>query len=123
MRITGTSHRQRESFIKEVSSIHPEEFLGYVHDAEMVVTNSFHGSAFSIIYQKELYVVPLEGSMASLNTRMLDLLDQFKLQDRLCLNPTEVERKAMNWDACNAILTQKRQEAKEYLQQLLEDVE
>lgn len=31
----------------------PAEFLGYVHGADYVVTNSFHGVAFSIIYQKK----------------------------------------------------------------------
>lgn len=123
VRITGTSNRPQESFIKEVSSIHPEEFLGYIHDAEMVVTNSFHGSAFSLIFKKELYIVPLEGSMASLNTRMLDLLQMCNMMDRVCLAPDKAERKATNWEACNAILTQKKREAKEYLLQLLEAIE
>lgn len=30
----------------------PNEFVGYVADAAMVVTTSFHGTAFSIIYRK-----------------------------------------------------------------------
>ncbi len=30
----------------------PQEFLGYIHHAECVVTNSFHGIAFSIIFEK-----------------------------------------------------------------------
>lgn len=31
----------------------PAEFLGYIHKADYVVTNSFHGVVFSIIYQKK----------------------------------------------------------------------
>lgn len=33
----------------------PSEFLGYIHNADYVVTNSFHAIAFSIIYQKSFW--------------------------------------------------------------------
>ncbi|MEL5894348.1 polysaccharide pyruvyl transferase family protein [Bacteroides sp. GD17] len=33
----------------------PREFLGLVREAEFVVTNSFHGTAFSIIYRKNFF--------------------------------------------------------------------
>lgn len=35
----------------------PDEFVGCVMNAELVITNSFHGAAFSIIFNKKLYVV------------------------------------------------------------------
>lgn len=34
----------------------PAEFLGYIHKADYVVTNSFHAAAFSIIYEKPFFV-------------------------------------------------------------------
>lgn len=37
---------------KAISSAGPEEFLWLFHNAGYVVTSSFHGTAFSIIYQK-----------------------------------------------------------------------
>lgn len=30
-----------------------EEFLGYIKYADYVVTNSFHGTAFSVIFHKD----------------------------------------------------------------------
>lgn len=33
-----------------------EEFVGYFKNAEYVVTNSFHGTAFSVIFNKNLFV-------------------------------------------------------------------
>lgn len=33
-----------------------EEFVGYFKNAEYVVTNSFHGTAFSVIFRKNLFV-------------------------------------------------------------------
>ncbi|HHV64155.1 MAG TPA: polysaccharide pyruvyl transferase family protein [Peptococcaceae bacterium] len=33
-----------------------EDFLSWLYNAEAIVTNSFHGTAFSILFQKEFYV-------------------------------------------------------------------
>jgi hypothetical protein len=34
-----------------------EEFLGYIKSSQLVITDSFHGSAFSIIFQKKFYSI------------------------------------------------------------------
>lgn len=36
----------------------PKEFLGYFINADYVVTNSFHGTAFSILFQKNFLCIP-----------------------------------------------------------------
>lgn len=36
----------------------PKEFLGYIANAAYVVTNSFHATVFSIIYQKNFITIP-----------------------------------------------------------------
>lgn len=38
--------------------IAPREFLGYIMDAEYVISTSFHATAFSIIFEKNFCVVP-----------------------------------------------------------------
>lgn len=58
----------------------PAEFLGYIHHAEYVVTNSFHAVAFSIIYQKRF----LAFAHRSLSARMLNVLQIHGLEDKLC---------------------------------------
>lgn len=40
-----------------ISGASVEEFLRLVHDAEYVVSNSFHGVAFSLIFQKQFFAV------------------------------------------------------------------
>ena len=35
----------------------PSEFLNYIKHAEYVVTNSFHGTVFSVLYQRKFYSV------------------------------------------------------------------
>lgn len=54
------------------------EFLGLVRGADYVVSNSFHGVAFSIIFEKQFYAVGM-GEKAN---RVVSLLNSLGLDDR-----------------------------------------
>ena len=41
----------------QTSDMGPEEFLKYIYNAEFVITNSFHGTVFSIMFEKQFYSV------------------------------------------------------------------
>ncbi len=57
----------------------PNAFLGLIKGARYVITSSFHGTAFAIIFNKHFYTVPhLETG-----NRMIDLLEDLSLTDRL----------------------------------------
>lgn len=56
----------------------PSEFIGYIKNAKYIVTDSFHGAAFGIIYRKQIKVV-LKKSLAGLNNRLLTILNCFGL--------------------------------------------
>lgn len=62
-----------------VYSAGPMEFVGWFADASYVVTDSFHGTAFSIIFKKPFLVKrhPTRGS------RMDTLLEMLNLRDRM----------------------------------------
>ena len=51
----------------------PDEFLGLFRDAAYVCTNSYHGLAFSVIFQKELCLVPCKRFRARISN-LIDLL-------------------------------------------------
>lgn len=57
----------------------PAEFLGYIHKADYVVTNSFHGIALSIIYQK-LFCVFMNSNSGA---RISNILQRYGLNSRL----------------------------------------
>lgn len=63
----------------------PAEFLGYIHHADYVVTNSFHAMAFSIIYQKKF----LAFEHSTRNTRLENVLEQCALEKRMVRNESE----------------------------------
>lgn len=62
-----------------LTNVGPREFIGLLGDASYVVTSSFHGTAFSIINQKNFYTVVHRAY----GSRMVDLLKKLGLQDRL----------------------------------------
>ncbi|PKN51552.1 MAG: hypothetical protein CVU55_11430 [Deltaproteobacteria bacterium HGW-Deltaproteobacteria-13] len=78
-----TFHKQRhyKNELKRFPNAGPSEFLGLFEKADFVITNSFHGTAFSIILQKPFYsVINIRGA------RLKDLLKELGLEDRLIIN-------------------------------------
>ena len=61
------------------SSCGPDEFLGFIDKAEFVITNSFHASVFSILFEKKFLTIPDDST----GSRMVDLLGDFMLMDRV----------------------------------------
>ena len=56
----------------------PDDFLSYIRYADMVITTSFHGAVFSVIYQKQ-FVCPLFRD----NVRVKSLLDSLHISERI----------------------------------------
>ena len=57
-----------------------EEWLAMFRDAKMVITDSFHGTVFSIIFNKEFYTTTNQSRGGS---RFTSLLSQLSLSDRM----------------------------------------
>ena len=76
--ITGNPSRKNEIFGVNSVKAGPDEFLTYIKNAEYVITNSFHGTAFSVIYHKQFVVVPHSKT----GNRVTDLLDRIGLNSR-----------------------------------------
>lgn len=66
---------------KYIRTAGPEEFLSLINYAEMVVTNSFHGTAFSVIFEKQFYVEMISGG-GLYNTRVKNLLENLHIYNR-----------------------------------------
>ena len=74
----------------------PAEFLGYVHKAAYVVTNSFHGIAFSIIYKKKFLAFP----HGSFGTRIENILRIHGLENRIYEDERSIDDN-IDWDEVN----------------------
>lgn len=72
--------------IERKLDVGPKEFLSLVKHASFVVTNSFHGTVFSTIYQK-----PFVSAIKDIpDARRASLMKQFGLEDHL-MNPMNVD--------------------------------
>lgn len=63
---------------KFISAITPNEFVGYFAYADFIFTTSFHGTAFSIILEKDFYTL----SFKKRSERITDLLNELNLTNR-----------------------------------------
>lgn len=93
------------------TEIGPLEFLGAVLNADIVLSNSFHATAFSLIFQKDFYVV---NRTEHINTRMQDLVGDLGLSDRLISAPPE-EIVPVGYTAAAPRLEQKIATSRAYL--------
>lgn len=65
---------------KNYTNASPFDFIHLIRDAQFIISNSFHATAFSIIFDKNFCVVNREDNI---NERMLSILKDFGLTDRL----------------------------------------
>lgn len=70
----------------------PRDFLSLVRHAEMVVTSSFHGLVFSILFHRD-FVCILNNNER--NSRLIDLANKLGLNERLISNVLEFNNESM----------------------------
>lgn len=101
----------------------PQEFLGLIRDAEIVYTNSFHATAFSVIFHK-IFFTAIAGSENVANnndSRKIDFLKSIGLEDRLVKNGETADiGKAIDWAAANSKLLAIRAKSLNYLKNALD---
>ena len=101
--------RNEEWIINKVD-VGPYEFLRLYRDAEFVLTHSFHGTAFSINFNKEFLVF----NDKTHNFRKTDLLKRFGLTNRVVHKVEDVEsalESFLNYEEVNVVLDDLRKKA------------
>ncbi len=62
-------------------SIRPDEFVWLISNAELVVTDSFHGTVFSVLMEVPFVSIERKGSRISMNSRIETLYGKLGLKD------------------------------------------
>jgi polysaccharide pyruvyl transferase WcaK-like protein len=91
------------------------DFIQGVQQANFVITDSFHGTVFSIIFNKPFISIANKGRG---ETRFTSLLKLFNLEDRLINSPdlSSIDLlKEINWNEVNSILKQRQEESLNFL--------
>lgn len=110
--------RPVEKFVNEVESCYtatPGEFIGLVSNAEYVITNSFHGTVFSLIYEKP-FISLLHSDTGS---RTVDLLRNLRMEDHIVWDEKEfydMEKfQIRNVEELRARIAKLRKDSRQYL--------
>lgn len=86
-----------------------ENFISYFNSAEHVVTNTFHGSVFSILFNKNFIALDYN------KMKVKEILANFGLLNRLTKDDVELLKTEINFDIVNHIMIQQREESKGFL--------
>lgn len=73
----------------------PIEFLNLIYNAQFVLTDSFHASVFSIIFDKDFRVFSRVVGKVNMNDRLYTLLDWIDRKD-LFIHPDGLEKVSVN---------------------------
>lgn len=98
------------------SNLGPSEILGYISNAEVVITTSFHGLALSVMLNKEFWVIDHSG-----NYRQRNLLTLLGLDNRLVVSQEQCPiEEQIDYYSVKNILNEAVQSSKDFLRKALD---
>ena len=105
-----------DSFIGRMGHKGPGEFLSLINNASFIVTNSFHGVALSIVYEKQFYVYENGGVMS----RIDDLLSILHIRNRKISNICDINlNNLIDYASVTQYLQKKKAESMHFLETAL----
>lgn len=107
--------------------VSPKRFLNLIRNAEYICTDSFHGTAFSIINQKQFVVFDRynSGSSFSKNSRIDTLCHNLELEERRFRSKSDIISivdNQIDYDKVGVCLNEQKVITKQYLDMVLADI-
>ncbi len=109
-----------QPYLKNYVALNPFEVLAYFKKADYIITDTFHGTVFSIKYNKPFVSIVRGGTEGSYGNseKLTDLLDTFSLKDRELKNLDELEEKLLttiDYKTVNEKIADEKRKSLEYL--------
>lgn len=104
---------------ESIFSMSPQNWLGYIRSAKYVITNSFHATVFSILFEKNFttYLLDDEGK----NERLIQLTNITGLNNRLKKMNESVIENDVNYSEVQDRLQVERKKSLDYLKCIVEE--
>lgn len=113
------------SFVKKMFSkkMKVEDWLTKIYDSSFVITNSYHGTIFSIIFQKPFFSILRSDCDSTMNDRIRTLLGELGLEERIISEGNldkvlSVFHKEIDWNRIDDKLESFRAKGSEYIASL-----
>ena len=106
--------------LKSIKKINPETWLSLFYNAYAIVTNSFHGVAFSVNFEKTFFPFLLNKN-TRVNSRIEDFLKLNRLEYLLNENNeiVDLSKYRINYDESKYILLEQREKSIVYLRRVI----
>ena len=102
-----------------LSGIGPDDFLSLIHNAQMVITDSFHGTVFSINYGINFATLLRFSEEDNLcqNSRIYNILKIMKMDEHIISSVSDIPKCCAGVEACEKqeILMKERKKSMDYL--------
>lgn len=109
------------------TSTSPQEFIGLIKNAKLVLTDSYHGVIFSLKFERDFYVFKRfeDKDKRSQNSRIYNILKMLNLEERLVdynfLKDYKDNCSIENYDEINKVLSRKIDDSTAFLKKVLSD--
>lgn len=113
-----TNPLKRVKADKYIFNAGPAEFLSLFKNAKFIVTSSFHGTAFSLIFEKPFYTLIKDYK----SQRITELLNMVNLGDRIYSIDKSVNNDDIDFSKCKNIIEKERKRGFDYLERVIDDV-
>ena len=96
----------------------PSEFIGFIQNADYIVTNSFHGMVFSILMEKKFLVF----GHSDRNARIANLMEKLDLklrliEGRMCSKEEIMEE--IDWEHVRKCIEKERKRSTEFIESMM----
>jgi len=103
--------------VQTILDASPDEFLGWVQNADYVVTGSFHGVAFSLNFEKQFFYEPLATD--GFEGRIENLVRMTGTEDRSIGNKELDLEKKIDYSSTRFLMGSLREESQKWLERAL----
>lgn len=112
--VGGNALKKKIQGVEYAVDIGPDQWLYLMRHARYVVTNSFHGTAFSIHFRKDFYL----DLSARTNSRLVQIAKALGLEE--CIVDGALEPSATDYSVAEQVLPGMRQASLDYLNKALQ---
>ena len=107
--------KPKKAGVVNLRNVSVPHFLTLIKNASYVVTSSFHGIAFSLIYNREVYY-QLSMCKDNFNSRVETLIQIAGIQGRDITSTVEIGKNPIEWEKVNTALNEMRKQSEFFLE-------
>ena len=124
LQIVGVSDKASDAeWMNRLTGLGADHFLWLINNAETIMTDSYHGSIFSLLFHKNLWIFQRfeESNPICQNSRIRQLRNNFNLGQRIIMATSPIDdSKAIDYNYFESRLKELRSSSLDFLKKALE---